>query len=107
MYARKGSEEFIVENTGMQSVLAVFRACTWPLVSGDAVTICYWNSLYTTNHSISFIKSLIGMQHVESHLFYASNKEANILHAELRMNCRRLNYHLFLLHVIDYLSLCL
>ena len=41
------------------------------------------------------------MQHVKSPLFYYGSRETSIKHAQMRMNCSRLNYHLFLLHVID------
>ena len=62
-------------------------------------TISYWNSCDTSNCSFSFIESL--MQHVKSPLYYYCKRETSIKHAQLRMNCSKLNYHLFLLHVID------
>ena len=35
-------------------------------------------------------------------LYYFGSRHNNIKHAQLRMHCSRLNYHLFLLHVTDF-----
>ena len=61
--------------------------------------ISYWNSLDVSKRCISFTKSI--MQHIKSPLFNHGKRENNIKHAQLRMNCSKLNYHLFLLHVVD------
>ena len=62
-------------------------------------SISYWNSLAISDRSLSFIKSI--MHHVKTPLFYYGNREINVKHAQLRMKCSKLNYHLYSLHVID------
>ena len=34
-------------------------------------------------------------------MFYEGERDLNVKHAQLRMKCSKLNYHLFLLHVTD------
>ena len=62
-------------------------------------TIKLWNSLPVVNRSYDYIKSL--MCHNKSSLLYYGKRETSVKHAQLRMNCSKLNYHLYLLHVLD------
>ena len=41
------------------------------------------------------------MHQPKSPLFYHGNRQNYIKHAQLRMNCSKLNHHLYLLHVSD------
>jgi hypothetical protein len=61
--------------------------------------IAYWNSLDISNRSLSFINKV--MHHVKTPLFNYGRRTSNIKHSQLRMNCSKLNHHLFLLHVND------
>ena len=60
-------------------------------------TVALWNSLNASNRNLSYCKSI--MKTMKSHLLYYGNRVSNIKHAQLRMQCSKLNYHLFLLHV--------
>ena len=61
--------------------------------------IRYWNSLDISDRSLTFVNSL--MKGPKSPLYYYGTRENNIKHAQLRMKCSKLNYHLFSLHVAD------
>ena len=58
-----------------------------------------WNSLKASNRSLLYCQQL--MQAKCCPLYYFGNRENNIKHAQLRLKCSRLNYHLYLLHVIE------
>ena len=60
-------------------------------------TIKIWNSLDNCKRNLAYCSSL--MKNTKSQLLYYGNRVSNIKHAQLRMQCSKLNYHLFLLHV--------
>jgi len=62
-------------------------------------TISIWNSLDPSDRTPSHFLSY--MQQPPIPLFYYGSRQSNIKHAQLRMNCSKLNHHLFLLHVIN------
>jgi hypothetical protein len=58
-----------------------------------------WNDLKLENRSTEYIKQQLSHQPIL--LYYEGTRSANVKHAQLRMNCSKLNAHLFSLHVID------
>ena len=58
-----------------------------------------WNSLAIKNRTLEYCKNI--MSHVKTPLYYYGKRMSNIKHAQLRMQCSKLNHHLFLLHVLD------
>jgi len=59
----------------------------------------FWNSLSVTDRNVSYVKSL--MSNTYKPLLYYGARKNNIKHAQLRMRCSKLNFHLFSLHVRD------
>ena len=62
-------------------------------------TVKIWNSLDNGKRNLAYCGSL--MQNIKSDLLHYGNRISNIKHSQLRMQCSKLNYHLFLLHVRD------
>jgi hypothetical protein len=60
-------------------------------------TVQIWNSLDNCKRNLAYCNSL--MQNNKPQLLYYGNRASNIKHSQLRMQCSKLNYHLFLLHV--------
>ena len=58
-----------------------------------------YNSLDPQNRCLKYCNKL--NEYEPNKLFFEGNREVNIKHAQLRMKCSKLNYHLFLLHVTD------
>ena len=58
-----------------------------------------WNSLEPPNRSVEYCNKL--NEYEPNKLFFEGSREVNIKHAQLRMKCSKLNYHLFLLHVAE------
>jgi hypothetical protein len=58
-----------------------------------------WNDLPPENRSLDFAKQL--SQGKTDELYNLGARDLNIKHAQLRMNCSKLNSHLFSLHVVD------
>ena len=58
-----------------------------------------WNSLELENRCAEYCNKL--NEYKPNELFFEGTREVNIKHAQLRMKCSKLNYHLFLLHVTD------
>ena len=58
-----------------------------------------WNNSGPEARSISSVVQT--MKFERKHLFYVGKRNVNILHAQLRLGCSKLNSHLFSLHVID------
>lgn len=56
-----------------------------------------YNSLAISDRTLGFAQSF--MENVHLPLLYHGNRSSNVKHAQLRMKCSRLNYHLYLLHV--------
>ena len=62
-------------------------------------TIRLWNSLQIQDRSLKYAQKL--GNYVSNELYYFGDRILNVKHAQLRMKCSLLNYHLFSLHVID------
>ena len=60
-------------------------------------TVKLYNSLDVNNRNLAFCSSL--MKNTKSQLFYYGKRVNNLKHCQLRMQCSKLNFHLFLLHV--------
>ena len=58
-----------------------------------------WNNTGPEARSISSVVQ--AMKFDRKHLFYVGKRNVNIMHAQLRLGCSKLNSHLFALHVID------
>ncbi len=58
-----------------------------------------WNSLDPQERTINYAKSLSRSK--PNILFYDGSRDVNVKHSQLRMKCSKLNFHLFLLHVVD------
>ena len=58
-----------------------------------------YNSLDIIDRSFEYINSL--MKRPSPSLFYHDSRSSGIKHAQLRMKCRKLNFYLFSLHVVD------
>ena len=58
-----------------------------------------WNNLPLENRTTEYVRHQ--MSHQPNLLYYEGARSANVKHAQLRMNCSKLNSHLFSLHVID------
>jgi len=56
-----------------------------------------YNSLDVNNRNLAYCSSF--MKNTKSQLLYYGSRVNNIKHCQLRMQCSKLNYHLFLLHV--------
>ena len=67
-------------------------------------SIKMWNSSNPNERSIDYVMELMKVKNND--IFYIGNRAENIKHAQLRMNCSKLNAHLFSLHVVDT-SACL
>ena len=63
----------------------------------SAVSI--YNSLDVANRSFDYCRDL--MSQTKNPLYYYGNRSCSIKHAQLRMQCSKLNYHLFKNHVLD------
>lgn len=62
-------------------------------------SIRLWNSLDIQNRTLEYCRNI--MSQTKSPLLYYGNRISSIKHAQLRMECSKLNHHLHLLHVID------
>jgi len=60
-------------------------------------TVKLWNSLDISKRNLSYCNSI--MSNHRAQLLYYGNRDTNIKHSQLRMQCSKLNFHLFLLHV--------
>ena len=58
-----------------------------------------YNSLDIVDRSFEYDNSL--MKRPSPSLFYHGSRSSGIKHAQLRMKCSKLNFHLFSLHVAD------
>ena len=58
-----------------------------------------YNSLDIVDRSFEYANSL--MKRPNKSLFYHGSRSSGIKHAQLRMKCSKLNFHLFSLHVVD------
>ena len=58
-----------------------------------------YNSLDIIDRSFGYVNSL--MKRPSRSLFYHGSRSSGIKHAQLRMKCSKLNFHLFSLHVVD------
>ena len=58
-----------------------------------------YNSLDIVDRSIKYVNSL--MKRPWPSLFYHGSRSSGIKHAQLRTKCRKLNFHLFSLHVVN------
>jgi len=66
--------------------------------------ITQWNNLDIETRNIqelNMFRSKISKQTKCNPMYYFGDRETNIIHAQLRMKCSNLNYHLYQLHVID------
>ena len=67
-------------------------------------TILLWNSLPAATKEIEDIdmfKKQIIEKKPDRSLYQIGQRRTNIKHAQLRMNCSKLNFHLYLLHVVE------
>ena len=62
-------------------------------------SVILWNSTNPGDRTIENITAI--MKTKSDELFYYGERKVNIIHAQLRMQCSKLNAHLFLLHVVD------
>ena len=62
-------------------------------------SVILWNSKSPAERTIENVTASMKTKSVE--LFYYGERKANIIHAQLRMKCSKLNAHLFSLHVVD------
>ena len=58
-----------------------------------------YNSLDIVDRAFEYANSL--MKRASPSLFYHGSRSSGIKHAQLRMKCSKLNFHLFSLHVVD------
>ena len=58
-----------------------------------------YNSLDIVDRSFEYANSL--MKRPSPSLFYHGSRSSGIKHAQVRMKCSKLNFHLFSLHVVD------
>ena len=59
----------------------------------------HYNELDETNRNVDYTKKLLDS--ITNDLMNFGKRRVNVKHAQLRMKCSKLNYHLFLLHVTD------
>lgn len=58
-----------------------------------------WNELPAASRNTDYM--VLQLKHHKKSLYYEGKRSDNIKHAQLRMNCSKLNAHLFFLHVSD------
>ena len=62
-------------------------------------SIKLWNDLPLESRNLEY--AIVNLKRKGNPLYYSGRRLNNIKHAQLRMNCSKLNSHLFLLHVSD------
>ena len=58
-----------------------------------------WNQLDSKDRTVNYVHSLCDTK--TNPLFYEGSRDINVKHSQLRMECSKLNAHLFSLHVTD------
>jgi hypothetical protein len=64
-----------------------------------SVTVKLWNNIPLSERTIEVVKQK--SRRTPNKLYYVGERHINVKHAQLRMQCSKLNAHLFSLHVTD------